>query len=203
MLDRLRLARNGRGLTLLFGCAFLALSVFSYNPGDSPGSAASPPNSPPKNLCGPVGAFLAHLLMASVGWASLLVLFGLLVADFLSFRRRQVTEKAVRLAGKETLHQNTLGVAYYRAGRYREAVDVLRPNIDKEPEKYWAFDLYFLAMSYHRLGESERAKDYLAWAVRWSGENRGLQASQIEELKEFRVEAEELLNAKKGTSKEK
>ena len=114
-----------------------------------------------------------------------------------------LAEKAVRLAGKETLHQNTLGVAYYRAGRYREAVDVLRPNIDKEPEKYWAFDLYFLAMSYHRLGESERAKDYLAWAVRWSGENRGLQASQIEELKEFRVEAEELLNAKKGTSKEK
>ena len=114
-----------------------------------------------------------------------------------------LAEKAVRLAGKETLHQNTLGVAYYRARRYREAVDVLRPNIDKEPEKYWAFDLYFLAMSYHRLGESERAKDYLAWAVRWSGENRGLQASQIEELKEFRVEAEELLNAKKGTSKEK
>ncbi len=99
MLDRPRLARNGRGLALLFGCAFLALSLFSYDPGDSPGSASSPPNSPPKNLCGPVGALLAHGLMASVGWASLLVLFGLLVADFLSFRRRIVTEKSVRLGG--------------------------------------------------------------------------------------------------------
>jgi S-DNA-T family DNA segregation ATPase FtsK/SpoIIIE len=99
MLDRPRLARNGRGLALLFSCAFLVLSLLSYDPADSPGANTAPPNIPPKNLCGPVGAFLSHFLMASVGWASLVVLFGMIVADLLIFRRREIPERAVRLAG--------------------------------------------------------------------------------------------------------
>ena len=58
-------------------------------------------------------------------------------------------------------------MAYYRAGRYREAVEVLRPNLESQADKGLAFDLYFLAMSYHRLGETARARDYYDWAVRW------------------------------------
>ena len=33
------------------------------------------------------------------------------------------------------------GVAYYRAGRYREAVDALRPSLERQEDKYLALDL--------------------------------------------------------------
>ena len=49
--------------------------------------------------------------------------------------------------------RNTLGVAYYRVGRYREAADTLRDNLPHQNEKNLAVDLYFLAMSHHQLGE--------------------------------------------------
>ena len=35
------------------------------------------------------------------------------------------------------IYRNTLGVAYYRAGRYREAVEVLRPNLDEQEDRAW------------------------------------------------------------------
>jgi serine/threonine protein kinase/WD40 repeat protein len=105
-----------------------------------------------------------------------------------------LAEKAVRLDGGNANYRNTLGVAYYRAERYREAVDLLRPNLDRKD--YWgpARDLYFLAMSHHRLGETEKARDYLTWAVRWTNSQRGIGAAQREELAQFRAEAEEVLN---------
>jgi serine/threonine protein kinase/WD40 repeat protein len=104
-----------------------------------------------------------------------------------------LTEKAVRLASGNTFYRNTLGVAYYRAGRYREAVEVLRPNVEKQADKALAYDLYFLAMSHHRLGETARARDYYDWAVRWVGVQQDLKPDNLEELTAFRAEAEELL----------
>ena len=56
-----------------------------------------------------------------------------------------------------------------------------------------ALDLYFLAMSHHRLGETARARDTYDWAVRWAQIQRGLSAVELEELTAFRAEAEELL----------
>ena len=104
-----------------------------------------------------------------------------------------LAENAVRLVPGNGMFVNTLGVAYYRAGRYREAIDVLRPNFDRHPDEALAFDLYFLAMSHHRLGETVRARDYFDWAVRWTGTQKGLSAGHVEELKMFRAEAEELM----------
>jgi serine/threonine protein kinase/WD40 repeat protein len=107
-----------------------------------------------------------------------------------------LAEKAVRLATGNTNYRNTLGVAYYRAERYREAVETLRPNLDRQEDKMLAFDLYFLAMSHCRLGEIAQARSYLAWAVRWTAAQRGLGQALIEELRLFRAEAEELLSVK-------
>src|SRR5262249_54228813 len=104
-----------------------------------------------------------------------------------------LAEKAVRLASGKAMFRNTLGLAYYRAGRYREAVDVLRPNVEKQDDWALAYDLYFLAMSHHRLGETARARDYYDWAVRWVGVQRDLKPDNLEELTAFRAEAEELL----------
>jgi tetratricopeptide (TPR) repeat protein len=84
-------------------------------------------------------------------------------------------------------------VAYYRAGRFREAADTLQPNLNRQEDSALAFDLYFLAMSHHRLGETARARDYYAWAVRWTPTQTGLSAGHLEELTLFRAEAAELL----------
>ena len=72
-----------------------------------------------------------------------------------------LAEKAARLAPGNASYRNTLGVAYYRAGRYREAVEVLRLNLERQEDEYLAYDLYFLAMSQHRLGETAQARDLL------------------------------------------
>src|SRR5579864_376438 len=99
MVDRQRLIRHCKVLALLCAWVFLALSLAGYNPSDTPGSAAEPPNSPPANPCGPVGAALAHAMFGSVGWASYLILWALAAADLLLFRRRVIPEKGARLLG--------------------------------------------------------------------------------------------------------
>jgi serine/threonine protein kinase/WD40 repeat protein len=106
-----------------------------------------------------------------------------------------LAEKAVRLAPRTATYRNTLGVAYYRAGRYREAVEVLRPNLDKQEDWGLAYDLYFLAMSHHRLGETARARDYYDWAVRSVSMQPDLKPEHREELTAFRAEAEELFGS--------
>jgi DNA segregation ATPase FtsK/SpoIIIE, S-DNA-T family len=70
MLDRQKLARNAPASALLLATVFLALSLAGFDPADPPGSAADPPNAPPANPCGPVGAGIAHVLFSSVGWAT-------------------------------------------------------------------------------------------------------------------------------------
>jgi hypothetical protein len=104
-----------------------------------------------------------------------------------------LAEKAVRLDPQDPGYRNTLGVACYRAGRYRQAVEAMRPNLENQADAGLACDLYFLAMSCHRLGEADRARDYYAWAVRWTRMQPGLSARQLEELDAFRAEAAELL----------
>ena len=99
MLDRQWLTRYGSASTLALATVFLALSVLGYNPADSPGSAADPPNNPAANPCGPVGATLASLLIQSFGWASLLLLEALTALVILGFRHRGVPEKRVRSLG--------------------------------------------------------------------------------------------------------
>ena len=78
MLDRQTTGRGTAGPSaLLLAVVFLGLSLAGYDPADPPGRAAEPANDPPANPCGPVGATLAHVLFARVGWSSYLVLFAL------------------------------------------------------------------------------------------------------------------------------
>jgi WD40 repeat protein len=108
-----------------------------------------------------------------------------------------LAEKAVRLAPRPAIYRNTLGVAHYRAGRYREAVETLRPNVENSADSDLASDLYFLAMSHHRLGETARARDYYDWAFRWVATQRDLRPDHREELAAMRAEAEQLLGSPK------
>jgi hypothetical protein len=49
---------------------------------------------------------------------------------------------------------NTLGVAQYRAGLHKEAVETLAAGSLSE-------DLAFLAMAHHQLGQREKAREFL------------------------------------------
>src|SRR5262245_58236047 len=104
-----------------------------------------------------------------------------------------LAEKAVRLEPANPVYVNTLGAAYYRAGRYHDAVETLRPNLESQKDADLAFDLYFLAMAHHRLEEAVRARDYYDWAVRWTAAQRDLSPSKAEELRMFRAEAADVL----------
>jgi hypothetical protein len=104
-----------------------------------------------------------------------------------------LAERAVRLDSEEDDYRNTLGVAYYRAGRYRESVETLQPNLTTQSDDSLAFDLYFLSMSHYQLGDKARARDHYDWAVRWTAAQPALSARDAEELALFRAEAEELL----------
>jgi WD40 repeat protein/tRNA A-37 threonylcarbamoyl transferase component Bud32 len=71
---------------------------------------------------------------------------------------------ACRLAADRGEYVNTLGAALYRAGNYPEALEVLLRSEALNAKTYGGplpADLAFLALTYHRLEQSEKARDCL------------------------------------------
>jgi uncharacterized protein HemY len=108
-------------------------------------------------------------------------------------RALALAEKAAGLYPHDPLIRNTLGVAYYRVGRSRDAADTLRANLPGQNEKFLASDLYFLAMSHHELGEMALARAYYAWAERDTRSQGELTVEELQERAAFRAEAELLM----------
>ncbi len=99
MLDRPRLARRAWGLATLFGWTFLVMALAGFNPADPPGNSAWPANAPPANPCGPVGAWIAHLLYQAVGLGAWLLVLAAGSTAILIVRRRPVPDPLLRLVG--------------------------------------------------------------------------------------------------------
>jgi serine/threonine protein kinase/WD40 repeat protein/tetratricopeptide (TPR) repeat protein len=109
-------------------------------------------------------------------------------------RALALAEKAVTLAPGNWGYHNTLGVTLYRLGRYKDAVAALETSHRHQQGQLAAFNLYFLAMCQHHLGDETRAKEHFESAVRSHEENeKVLSVDQRAELRAFRAEAEELL----------
>ena len=108
-------------------------------------------------------------------------------------RALALAEKATRLDPHDRLIRNTLGVAYYRVGRYREAADTLRDNLPHQNEKYLAVDLYFLAMSHHQLGDVALAQAYYTWAERATSSLDDLPLDDVQQRAASRAEAKTLM----------
>ena len=106
-----------------------------------------------------------------------------------------LAEKAVRLGPKAGYMLNNLGTAYYRAGQYRKAVETLLEADRIEPGGPGAYELFFLAMSHQKLGESEAARACFGRALQWWREHPNEGSS--DELKSFQAEAEALLSQDK------
>jgi hypothetical protein len=107
----------------------------------------------------------------------------------------KLATKAAEVAPRDANIRNTLGVAQYRAGMWKEAADTLDKAMDLGGGGT-AFDYFFAAMATHQLGDATEARQWYDKGVGWMEQYVGLEESatyQSEELAMFRREAAELL----------
>lgn len=107
-------------------------------------------------------------------------------------RAVQLAEQAVKSKPTHAGYRNTLGVALYRAGKWREANTALEESIRIKEAAKGSPDVsnwLFLAMAHHRLGESDKARRWMDKATAWIDANK----PDDEQLRRFRAEATKLL----------
>lgn len=96
-------------------------------------------------------------------------------------------------AGPSQVSLNTLGVCLYRAQRYAEAADVLAQSLALG-QGFDAYDLFFLAMAQHRLGNLDAAQTSFERAQAWMASHQNPDASSDPaELLTFQAEAAHVL----------
>jgi tetratricopeptide (TPR) repeat protein len=103
-----------------------------------------------------------------------------------------LAQKAVAAAPDNPLYRNTLGVALYRAGRPGEAVPALEKSLAARPGRANAFDLYYLALCHHALGDAAKARDCFERAVQWR-KTATPRPHQVQELDALHAEAADAL----------
>ena len=99
VLDYQRLKADLLALALLAVVVFTALALVSYNPADPPSPLVYPGQVQPTNLCGPSGAYIAHLLLTGFGLGAWFLLGALIFADLAFFSRNPIKDPFLRLAG--------------------------------------------------------------------------------------------------------
>jgi tetratricopeptide (TPR) repeat protein len=106
-----------------------------------------------------------------------------LAVDLARMATQQEPEKA--------LYWNTLGIAYYRLGKWEEALVAIQKSIDlRKPGS--AADWFCLAMTHWQLGNKAEAGKWYDQAVEWMDKNKP-GTIEIIELNVFRAEASALL----------
>jgi tetratricopeptide (TPR) repeat protein len=83
-----------------------------------------------------------------------------------------LAKKAVELAQASPENQNTLGVARYRAGNWRGAIEALTTSEELAPGKSLGFNAFFLAMAHWQLGHKDEAPQWYCRAVEWMERNK-------------------------------
>lgn len=114
-------------------------------------------------------------------------------------RATQLAQQAIGLAEQVGNVWNTLGVAHYRAGNWKAAVETLDRSMTFRKGGD-AFDFFFLAMAHWQLGDKDKAQKWHEKAVQWMQKNEeALKKDPMhdEELRRFRAEADELLKIDK------
>jgi WD40 repeat protein len=113
------------------------------------------------------------------------------VGDAAAYERAlRQAEAACRLTPNHAVHLNTLGVAYFRVGKYQEALKALAGS-NKLRKESDPSNLAFLAMAQHRLGQKEQAR---ATLERLRGVIKQPPWAKDAEAQGFVRQAEEVLN---------
>jgi tetratricopeptide (TPR) repeat protein len=104
-------------------------------------------------------------------------------------------EAACRLAPNDANYLSTLGAAYYRLGKYPEAVEALEKSLPGDAANGAdAPDLYFLTMCHCRLGSTAKAREWFERAKDSQQRNAARQMRGTSwELQQLRREAERML----------
>jgi len=107
--------------------------------------------------------------------------------------------RAVELAQGCCDELRTLGMVYYRLGQLEEAVEILEKTAKASRAGATAYDFFFLAMTYSRLGQSAKAEECYAKAMD-SWRNRPVNFSRFYErsMQRYSAEAEEILGKPKS-----
>jgi serine/threonine protein kinase/Tfp pilus assembly protein PilF len=107
-------------------------------------------------------------------------------------------QKAVELAPGQGGFWNTLGVAQYRNGDWKEAVEALMKSSQLRTGGD-SSDFFFLAMAQWQLNDKDKARAWYDQAIAWMDKHH----SQDKELKRFRAEATALLGLAKAPEAQK
>jgi eukaryotic-like serine/threonine-protein kinase len=100
----------------------------------------------------------------------------------------ELAKKGIDLEPGNVQLSNTLGVAYYRAGNWPDAIEWLEKSM-KLRNGGDSFDWFFLAMAHWQLGSKDEARNWHAQAIEWMDANK----PSDPQLLRFRTEAEELM----------
>jgi tetratricopeptide (TPR) repeat protein len=106
-----------------------------------------------------------------------------------------LAERRNRLEPNSYWAWRDLGVAYYRVGRYADAVAPLEHAARLSSSGPQAFDLYFLAMARHKLGQTEQARRDFDAAIAWHKTSPDLGNIAPIQLEWAEKEAESVLRA--------
>jgi serine/threonine protein kinase/Flp pilus assembly protein TadD len=109
-------------------------------------------------------------------------------------RAVELAKKAVGWEPSAGPYWNTLGLAHYRAGNWKDAVTALERSVKSGGGDSW--DWFFLAMSYWRLGDKEQARKFYGQAIQWMEQHQTGNVGLHQELRSFRAEAAGLLGFK-------
>jgi tetratricopeptide (TPR) repeat protein len=105
----------------------------------------------------------------------------------------RLAKVAVAAQPQDGMIWNTLGVAYYRDGDHKAAVEVLNQALQLRSGGD-SYDWFFLAMAHWKLGNRDDARHWMAKGVEWLQ----LHATENEELRRFEAEAQALLSDSKN-----
>jgi tetratricopeptide (TPR) repeat protein len=109
-------------------------------------------------------------------------------------RAAGLAREVVEHSPKQSTAWNTLGVASYRAGVWKDAVTALEKSEELAPGKSLGYNAVFLAMAHWQQGEKEKARQWYDRALTWIEKN----GRPDPDLLQFQVEATQLLGLAGG-----
>jgi tetratricopeptide (TPR) repeat protein/serine/threonine protein kinase len=107
----------------------------------------------------------------------------------------EMAKKAVELAPGEGACWNTVGLAFYRVGDWKAAVEALKVSMQRRDGGNGT-DYFILAMAHRQLGDRDESRRWYDKAVEWVEKNHETLANdrrQAEEMMRFRKEATQVL----------